>query len=357
MRTRLFWMVWVGLLLIQGCGMPGSSARLPEFITSAPSLTPTSTAIPFFSTTQVPRTFFRTTSSSETIRSCPISQPGLEIWRPFSPFPIGNYRNASGTLLTFLGEGPVLFYPGGAGAISADGSMSIKWVWYRHGISGSLSITGHRLDAPAPPLKAGIPSSGYGRTGVLPTILTFPTEGCWEVIGRVGRHTLAFITLVVKTDLELPYFTWWPAPPDWGQVDYQDLPYIWREYWAFTSAGLPGRLTLETRHAPPSSLPSPSILSVRGFPAICIREDRPTRRVKLRWKERGFQIQLIWEETSAWVPLRWERRALDCPALQAIAESLRWRSPATARMPQHRLPANLLRIVEGPSTPGSGGKR
>jgi hypothetical protein len=33
-------------------------------------------------------------------------------------------------------------------------------------------------------------------TGFLASGPIFPTEGCWEVIARAGRHTLTFVTKV-----------------------------------------------------------------------------------------------------------------------------------------------------------------
>jgi hypothetical protein len=58
-----------------------------------------------------------------------------------------------------------------------------------------LRIDGVRLDASAPPLRADIPP-GYGPTGFQATELTFPTHGCWQVIGRVGNASLKFAVLV-----------------------------------------------------------------------------------------------------------------------------------------------------------------
>jgi hypothetical protein len=74
----------------------------------------------------------------------------------------------------------------------------MKFVWWR-GVKGQLSIEGRRLDADAPPLRASIPD-GYGDSGVQASALIFPTEGCWEVTGRVGDAALTFITRVTKVD-------------------------------------------------------------------------------------------------------------------------------------------------------------
>jgi hypothetical protein len=76
----------------------------------------------------------------------------------------------------------------------------LKVLWYRE-VSGQLTIEGKRLDAAAPPLEANIPS-GYGERGIQATGLTFPTEGCWEVIGRVGARELRFVVYVLPEELD-----------------------------------------------------------------------------------------------------------------------------------------------------------
>ena len=77
----------------------------------------------------------------------------------------------------------------------SDGAFSQKW-YFERGALGELTITGHRLDAEAPPLRAGIPE-GYGETGLQVLSLIFPTTGCWEVTGRVGDVSLTFVTEVM----------------------------------------------------------------------------------------------------------------------------------------------------------------
>jgi len=107
----------------------------------------------------------------------------------------GNYGN--GKLRTTLySDGTVVFGPGGPGSVLSDGSLSMKFPWWR-GVRGKLTIEGRRLDASAPPLRAYIPE-GYGDTGFQATALIFPTEGCWEVTGKVGDTSLKFVTRVLK---------------------------------------------------------------------------------------------------------------------------------------------------------------
>ena len=82
-------------------------------------------------------------------------------------------------------------------AVGEDGAIGMKWPWWR-GVEGDLVITGRRLDGRPRQLTADSSSSGYGRSGFLPSAVYFPTEGCWEVTGRVGNDSLTFVTLVVK---------------------------------------------------------------------------------------------------------------------------------------------------------------
>ncbi len=95
-------------------------------------------------------------------------------------------------------EGTIRFEPGGPGEIRPDGSLAMKFPWWRgEGVVGPLQIEGKRLDGEAPPLQADIPE-GYGDTGFQASGLIFPTEGCWQVTGRVGEAELTFITRVVN---------------------------------------------------------------------------------------------------------------------------------------------------------------
>jgi hypothetical protein len=85
--------------------------------------------------------------------------------------------------------------------INRDGSISTKLAWWR-GMSNKLVgrrlvIGGRRLDAHAPPLRASVPV-GYGALGIQPTGLTFPTVGCWKVVGKQGRASLSFVVKVTK---------------------------------------------------------------------------------------------------------------------------------------------------------------
>lgn len=178
----------IGLLLTRCSSNTSTSALLS--VTTSPSLAP------------LPQ---------QVMTSCPVSQLQAEVnLTPGLQYPyVYNYYNDERTLFTYLWpEDKVVFKPDGPGFIESDGSLVMKWPWHRYNIKGQVVIEGRRLDLLAPPLRAIVgdcydkntaaPSCGYGDTGFIATTLIFPTEGCWEVTGRVGSHTLTFVTLVVK---------------------------------------------------------------------------------------------------------------------------------------------------------------
>ena len=131
-------------------------------------------------------------------KRCPVTLP-----RPFDPPPgvsqddlFGSPRSYGNGKLWVGGLWPKGVIVGTPDFIEPDGSVGMKFGWWRE-VSGLLSITGRRLDATARPLRADVPS-GYGMKGFQASGVHFPTEGCWEVIGRVGTTTLTFVTFVVK---------------------------------------------------------------------------------------------------------------------------------------------------------------
>jgi hypothetical protein len=128
---------------------------------------------------------------------CPVTSPnGIAAGEDQAdPGSFGNPQLSVGPF-GLWSNGTVVFKPGGAGFVTRDGSLGMKFGW-RRGVSGQLKIDGHRLDEFAPPLRSEVPS-GYGDRGFQATYIIFPTPGCWEVTGHVDDAHVTFITKVIK---------------------------------------------------------------------------------------------------------------------------------------------------------------
>jgi hypothetical protein len=107
-----------------------------------------------------------------------------------------------------------------------DGSLRWKMGWWR-GVPGRLQIVGRRLDAPAPPLQVYIPE-GYGGLGFQAVGLHFPSEGCWELTGRLsgpyGQTSLRVVVLVMPLPFHPLTVAELPKGLSWKDVEVEDLP-------------------------------------------------------------------------------------------------------------------------------------
>jgi hypothetical protein len=129
---------------------------------------------------------------------CPVTEPNGSTPPGEQPSVL---HHGDGRLWTaFWPDGTVVFSPGGPGEIRADGSLAMKFPWWRGSdVQGPLEITGRRLDGEAPPAYGEIPS-GYGETGFQATSIVFPSQGCWEVTGSVADDELIFVQQAVRVE-------------------------------------------------------------------------------------------------------------------------------------------------------------
>jgi hypothetical protein len=136
-------------------------------------------------------------ASISNVASCPVTHPigaapsGQE--RPFASSALA-FGNAQLWVAPLQDDGVIR---ADSRSIESDGSISTKFGWWRIK-PGTLTISGRRLDAPAPPLRADVPD-GYGTEGFQASGVFFPTEGCWEVTGAVGDSALTFVTFVLRS--------------------------------------------------------------------------------------------------------------------------------------------------------------
>lgn len=110
-------------------------------------------------------------------------------------------HHGNGELFTALWpEGEITFHPSGPGEIRPDGSLAMKFPWWRgEGIRGPIEVSGRRLDRRGSGVTAEMPA-GYGDTGFQASALVFPSEGCWEVTARVGDAELSFVVEVLRSE-------------------------------------------------------------------------------------------------------------------------------------------------------------
>jgi hypothetical protein len=128
------------------------------------------------------------------LASCPVTPPNLA--GPPDGEPLESVHLGNGKLGTDLWpDGTVVPIPEW---VQPDGSIALKWPWWRGvGVNGLVDIEGRRLDANAAGFVARSASEGYGDTGFTPSVLPFPSAGCWEVTGRVDDASLTFVTRVL----------------------------------------------------------------------------------------------------------------------------------------------------------------
>ena len=89
--------------------------------------------------------------------ACAVTKPNGIV--PGGAHDANSYGNAQVSVGPFglWPDGTVVFKPGGAGFVTRDGSLGMKFGWTR-GVRGPLRIEGRRLDAPGPPLRAEVPN-------------------------------------------------------------------------------------------------------------------------------------------------------------------------------------------------------
>jgi hypothetical protein len=125
-------------------------------------------------------------------RSTIVGTSNCPVTRPNGGRPVGTAKADP----MYFGNGKLwtTLWPDGKmlALVHKDGSLWMKLPWWK-AVRAPLTITGRRLDGSSAPLKAEVPS-GYKPIGFQPSQLIFPSEGCWEIVGRADDATLRFVT-------------------------------------------------------------------------------------------------------------------------------------------------------------------
>jgi hypothetical protein len=138
--------------------------------------------------------------------SCPVTKPGSD--RPGAdPFGPGSFNYGNARIRTQIWPNGNLIagrLPSGGdwAEINPDGSSHAKLGWWR-GVPGNLTITGHRIDAPAAALRADIPPTNELQqqgSGPHSERADIPTVGCWRIVGTQAGTRRAFVVKVTKIE-------------------------------------------------------------------------------------------------------------------------------------------------------------
>ena len=203
---KLWNVVWqlLVLALLIGCNTEPVTRQVQaqaDVVTVTP-VVPTVTATAVASPTPSPQPPATGTPVSS-LDTCPVTRPPKPAFRPPEPYsqyaPWGYFWHGTKSLWTAIpGDGVWAALPH-----NPEG-YSQKIFWWREGYviteepEPGLTVTGRRLDGPAPPLMAW-PATNAFAADIQSAMLVgvdFPTLGCWEVTGRYQDHELSFIVWI-----------------------------------------------------------------------------------------------------------------------------------------------------------------
>ena len=136
--------------------------------------------------------------------TCPVTPPPDPLFTPPPPYP----PSARSTSEFWYGTDSLWTAVRRNGVWSAlphnPEGYTQKVFWWRQGYSWKdepepqLSVTGRRLDAPAPPLNVSRATNAFAEDiqSAMLVGVDFPTLGCWEITGRIEGHKLSFVVWV-----------------------------------------------------------------------------------------------------------------------------------------------------------------
>jgi hypothetical protein len=201
--------IWLAglVLLLASCDWVRRGADVeapPATVSTTPLSAPvgSTTTAPVVPTETVVTT--QTTIPNRETANCPVTQPPEPPftppppYSPTAPWPGGFWYGTSLLWTQLPGDGKWSGLPH-----NADGYTQ-KVFWWRAGYSWTedptpqLTVTGRRLDAPAPPLNASRATNAFAEDiqSAMLVGVDFPTLGCWEITGRVVDQELSFVIWV-----------------------------------------------------------------------------------------------------------------------------------------------------------------
>ena len=179
------------IFLLTACNPFIASDSVDVQVETLPTAAPTKTA----------QVATATTAPARGIADCPVTQPPEPPFEPSPPYApsspgAGQFWYGTDRLWTRVPTSGT--WPGLRG--NPDGYTQ-KVFWWREGYSWEhdptpqLTVTGRRLDAPAPPLKASKATNAFAEDikSAMLVGVNFPTRGCWEITGKIADQELSFV--------------------------------------------------------------------------------------------------------------------------------------------------------------------
>ena len=125
-------------------------------------------------------------SGSTAAQDCPVTKPTIAT--PPTAVPGGRAPLSPGPYYVSPDR---LVWAQDWGWASWPGTRKVLWLKPQ---GAPLELRGQRLDTEAPPLR--ISSSSYDQFDYQASHLTFPTEGCWEIVAQSGTNILRFVMYI-----------------------------------------------------------------------------------------------------------------------------------------------------------------
>jgi hypothetical protein len=149
----------------------------------------------------VPRYRSQAVLNIETTQSCPVTLPNGNR-PPGQPRSVPWYGNG----LLWAGVAPDGVYAVSQDRVTPDGEIGDKLLWVTTPPWRPPTVSGERLDAPAPPLQVLGANEGSFSNATNPSFMTpvtFPTAGCWRLRAHVRDVSLTYVVdVVVRSSFE-----------------------------------------------------------------------------------------------------------------------------------------------------------
>jgi len=212
LRRRLrLWLLVAAVGALAACAAPGAgptgdrvrgSVTPDAIVPTATGSTETAPAVATVPVTPPPGPDARRVRAAAVVpASCPVTQPPQPPFAPPAPLApfAGHFWHGSVALWTQSpADGIWQRLP------QSDEGYGQKVLWWREGYDWraepqpALTVTGRRLDGPAPPLVAPQATNAFaaeiGSAMLVGVII--PTTGCWELTGRYAGTALSFVIWV-----------------------------------------------------------------------------------------------------------------------------------------------------------------